>query len=183
MIHGKGVDILLLHRLAEVMLRAVRSGRPLIHIMRAWAVVGPHFMEAACHKDGTVSKKAVSAIHDIVNALLNNNTELPHFHFNEALFKPFENLLCLELCDADIQDQVALHMFSYLDALYYTYGLVKTLLISSKIFGTFLPVLNIFHFYECFALIRNSHTEQGQALFDAALLGVNSIVIALLSLS
>lgn len=42
---GKGGDILLLHRLAEVMLRAVRSGRPLLHIMRAWAVAGPHFME------------------------------------------------------------------------------------------------------------------------------------------
>ncbi|XP_066949043.1 brefeldin A-inhibited guanine nucleotide-exchange protein 3 isoform X1 [Macrobrachium rosenbergii] len=106
LLRGKGGDILLLHRLAEVMLRAVRSGRPLIHIMRAWAVAGPHFMEAACHKDGAVSKKAVSAIHDVVNALLSNNTELPHFHFNEALFKPFENLLCLELCDADIQDQI-----------------------------------------------------------------------------
>jgi hypothetical protein len=23
------------------------------------------------------------------------------------LFKPFENLLCLELCDADVQDQVS----------------------------------------------------------------------------
>lgn len=103
---GKGGDILLLHRLAEVMLRAVRSGRPLLHIMRAWAVAGPHFMEAACHKDGAVSKRAVSSIHDIVNAILSNQTELPHFHFNEALFKPFENLLCLELCDADIQDQI-----------------------------------------------------------------------------
>ncbi|XP_047502292.1 brefeldin A-inhibited guanine nucleotide-exchange protein 3-like isoform X2 [Penaeus chinensis] len=103
---GKGGDILLLHRLAEVMLRAVRSGRPLLHIMRAWAVAGPHFMEAACHKDGAVSKRAVSSIHDIVNAILSNQSELPHFHFNEALFKPFENLLCLELCDADIQDQI-----------------------------------------------------------------------------
>lgn len=42
---GKGRDVLLLHRLAEVMLRAVNSGRPLLHIMRAWAVAGPHFME------------------------------------------------------------------------------------------------------------------------------------------
>ncbi|CAL4085330.1 unnamed protein product, partial [Meganyctiphanes norvegica] len=100
------VDTLLLHRLAEVMLRVVRTGRPLLHIMRAWAVTGPHFMEAACHKDGAVSKKAVSDIHDIVNALLGYQNELPHFHFNEALFKPFENLLCLELCDDDIQDQI-----------------------------------------------------------------------------
>lgn len=35
--------------------------------------------------------------------LLNEQIELPHFHFNEALLKPFENLLCLELCDSDVQ--------------------------------------------------------------------------------
>ena len=63
--------------------------------------------QAACHKDNTVSKEAVTAIHDIVYALLSNHSELPHYHFNEALFKPFENLLCLELCDIDVQDQVS----------------------------------------------------------------------------
>lgn len=42
-----GWDVLLLHRLAEVMLRAVGSGRPLLHVMRAWAVAGPHFMEVS----------------------------------------------------------------------------------------------------------------------------------------
>lgn len=51
---------------------------------------------------------AVSAIHDSVTCLLNEHTELPHFHVNEALFKPFENLICLELCDTDVQDQVRL---------------------------------------------------------------------------
>lgn len=49
---------------------------------------------------------SVICIHDAITALLNEQTELPHFHFNEALFKPFEILLCLELCDSDIQDQV-----------------------------------------------------------------------------
>ena len=39
--------------------------------------------------------------------MLASQSELPYFHFNEALFKPFENLLCLELCDNDIQDQVS----------------------------------------------------------------------------
>ncbi|KAG1677896.1 Brefeldin A-inhibited guanine nucleotide-exchange protein 3 [Nymphon striatum] len=99
-------NTLLLYRLGEVMLKCVRSGRPMIHIMKAWSVVAPHFVEAACHKDRTISKKAVTCIHDIVNALLSSQTELPHFHFNEALFRPFENLLTLELCDADIQDQI-----------------------------------------------------------------------------
>lgn len=94
---------LLLHRIGEVTLKCIRSGRPLIHTMKVWSIVGPHFMQAACHKDSSVSKKAVTCIHDAVTALLNEQTELPHFHFNEALFKPFENLLCLEMCDADVQ--------------------------------------------------------------------------------
>ena len=53
-----------------------------------------------------IAKRGVTCIHDIVTALLSLHQELPHFHFCEALFKPFENLLCLELCDHDIQDQV-----------------------------------------------------------------------------
>ncbi|KAB0792866.1 hypothetical protein PPYR_14825 [Photinus pyralis] len=97
---------LLLHRIGEVTLKCIRSGRPLIHTMKVWSIVGPHFMQAACHKDPSVSKKAITCIHDSVTALLNEQTELPHFHFNEALFKPFENLLCLEMCDADVQDQI-----------------------------------------------------------------------------
>ncbi|CAK9833529.1 Brefeldin A-inhibited guanine nucleotide-exchange protein 3 [Anthophora retusa] len=100
------MNVLLLARLGEVMLKCVKSGRPLIHIMRVWSILGPHFMEAACHKDRGISKKAVQCIHDSMAALLNEQIELPHFHFNEALFKPFENLLCLELCDSDVQDQI-----------------------------------------------------------------------------
>lgn len=33
-------------------------------------------------------------------------TELPHFHFNEALLKPFENILNMQNCDTDVQDQI-----------------------------------------------------------------------------
>ncbi|XP_012218258.2 brefeldin A-inhibited guanine nucleotide-exchange protein 3 [Linepithema humile] len=100
------MNVLLLARLGEVMLKCVKSGRPLIHIMGVWSILGPHFMEAACHEDRSISKKAVQCIHDSMAALLNEQIELPHFHFNEALFKPFENLLCLELCDNDVQDQI-----------------------------------------------------------------------------
>ncbi|XP_008550828.1 brefeldin A-inhibited guanine nucleotide-exchange protein 3 [Microplitis demolitor] len=100
------LNVLLLSRLGEVMLKCVKSGRPLIHVMRIWSILGPHFMEAACHKDREISKRAVQCIHDSMAALLNEQIELPHFHFNEALFKPFENLLCLELCDGDVQDQI-----------------------------------------------------------------------------
>ncbi|GFX32652.1 brefeldin A-inhibited guanine nucleotide-exchange protein 3 [Trichonephila clavipes] len=103
--NSHGTNLLLYH-LGDVMLRCARGGRPLVHVMKAWSVVAPHFVEAACHKDNLISKKGVSTIHDIVSALLSSNSELPHFHFNEALFKPFENLLCLELCDIDVQEQI-----------------------------------------------------------------------------
>lgn len=33
-------------------------------------------------------------------------SELPHFHFNEALLKPFENILNMHDCDSDVQDQI-----------------------------------------------------------------------------
>ncbi|XP_075552456.1 brefeldin A-inhibited guanine nucleotide-exchange protein 3 isoform X1 [Dermacentor variabilis] len=108
--HGAPISarhpVLLLNRLSEVMLRCSRGGRPLVHIMKAWSVVAPHFVEVACHKDHVIAKRAVASIHDIVGALLSTHIDLPHFHFNEALFKPFENILCLELCDVDIQEQI-----------------------------------------------------------------------------
>ncbi|KAM3932302.1 brefeldin A-inhibited guanine nucleotide-exchange protein 3 isoform 3-T3 [Leptodactylus fuscus] len=96
-----------LFRLGDVMLRIIRSkSRPLLHIMRCWSIVAPHFVEAACHKERRVSKKAVSFIHDIMTEVLTDWNEPPHFHFNEALFRPFERIMQLELCDEDVQDQV-----------------------------------------------------------------------------
>ncbi|XP_047992815.1 brefeldin A-inhibited guanine nucleotide-exchange protein 3 isoform X2 [Leguminivora glycinivorella] len=93
-------------RAGDVALRCLRAARPLAHRMSIWTVVGPHFMQAACHKDIQISSLAIQCLHDCATALLNQQVELPHFHFNEALLKPFENLLCLELCDNDIQEQI-----------------------------------------------------------------------------
>ncbi|KAM9477509.1 brefeldin A-inhibited guanine nucleotide-exchange protein 3 isoform 2-T2 [Clarias gariepinus] len=96
-----------LFRLGEAMLHIVRNKcRPLLHMMRAWSVVAPHLVEAACHKERHVSQKAVSFIHDVLMEVLSSWAELPHFHFNEALFRPFEHIMQLELCDEDVQDQV-----------------------------------------------------------------------------
>lgn len=53
-----------------------------------------------------MSQKAVSFIHDILTEVLTDWNEPPHFHFNEALFRPFERIMQLELCDEDVQDQV-----------------------------------------------------------------------------
>uniref|UniRef100_A0A3P8UM47 ARFGEF family member 3 n=1 Tax=Cynoglossus semilaevis TaxID=244447 RepID=A0A3P8UM47_CYNSE len=96
-----------LFRLGEAMLRIVRNrNRPLLHKMRAWSVVAPHLVEAACHKERHVSQKAVSFIHDVLTEVLSSWAELPYYHFNEALFRPFEHIMQLELCDEDVQDQV-----------------------------------------------------------------------------
>jgi brefeldin A-inhibited guanine nucleotide-exchange protein 3 len=45
----------------------------------------------------------MQAVHDIISSLLHHHTEMSYFHFNESLFKPFESLLLLELCDSDVQ--------------------------------------------------------------------------------
>ncbi|XP_014734550.1 PREDICTED: brefeldin A-inhibited guanine nucleotide-exchange protein 3 isoform X5 [Sturnus vulgaris] len=96
-----------LFRLGDAMLRIVRSkSRPLLHLMRCWSLVAPHLVEAACHKERHVSQKAVSFIHDILTEVLMDWSEPSHFHFNEALFRPFERIMQLELCDEDVQDQV-----------------------------------------------------------------------------
>ena len=75
----------------------------MLHLMLAWSVAGPHFMEASCHSETSINKVAVQAIHDIITSLLHNNSEMPYFHFNESLFKPYETLILLELCDMDVQ--------------------------------------------------------------------------------
>lgn len=49
-------------------------------------------------------------MHDIISSLLHHNSELPHFFFHESLFKPYETLVRLELCDGDTQDQVSATM-------------------------------------------------------------------------
>ncbi|NXA54553.1 BIG3 protein, partial [Nothocercus julius] len=98
-----------LFRLGDAMLRIVRSkSRPLLHLMRCWSLVAPHLVEAACHKERHVSRKAVSFIHDILTEVLTDWNEPSHFHFNEALFRPFERIMQLELCDEDVQDQATL---------------------------------------------------------------------------
>ncbi|RWS30637.1 brefeldin A-inhibited guanine nucleotide-exchange protein 3-like protein, partial [Leptotrombidium deliense] len=98
---------ILFNRFCDVMLKITRSGRPLIHVMKCWSVAYPHFVEAACYKsDISVCKSSVSTINDIVTMALSTYTELQFFHFNEALFKPYESLLLLELCETDIQEMV-----------------------------------------------------------------------------
>jgi len=63
-------------------------------------------LQSAGHKDRSLSKMAVTCVHDFIITVLSSRRELEHFHTNEMLCKTFENILCLELCDGDVQDQV-----------------------------------------------------------------------------
>ncbi|KAK7480747.1 hypothetical protein BaRGS_00028008 [Batillaria attramentaria] len=85
-----------LYRLQEVLMTVVHSSRPLLHLVRVWSAVSPYLVEATGHHDRSISKMAVTCIHDFIVAMLTGHQELPHFHVNEFLCKTFEDMLCLE---------------------------------------------------------------------------------------
>lgn len=96
---------LLFHRVGEITLKIFRSGRPLLHILRVWSITGHFLMDAASHSQRLISKRAIEYIHDIITSSLVEQSELPYYHFNEALLKPFEHLLGMET-DLDVKDQI-----------------------------------------------------------------------------
>ena len=108
-------ETFLVTQLSEAVLRCVRSGRPMLHLMLAWAIAGPHLMEAASHSEPGLSRLSVQAIHHIITSLLHFNSEMAYFHFNESLFKPYESLIQLELCDSDVQDQIIASIQQFVD--------------------------------------------------------------------
>ena len=55
---------LLYPRLVDVMLKCVRSGRPMIHLVMAWAIVGPHLMEV---RDTCVEFFTFSTVHGMLS--------------------------------------------------------------------------------------------------------------------
>ncbi|XP_052810306.1 brefeldin A-inhibited guanine nucleotide-exchange protein 3-like isoform X2 [Mya arenaria] len=110
------VNSLHLYRLQGVVLKVAHSDRPLIHIVKAWSVVSSYLVESAGHKDRSISKMAVTCVHDFVIAVMSRWKELRHFHTNEMLCKTFENILCLELCDGDVQDQIVCSICELVEA-------------------------------------------------------------------
>ncbi|KAK3098836.1 hypothetical protein FSP39_023524 [Pinctada imbricata] len=110
------LNALHLYRLQEVLMKIVHSDRPLLHLIRTWSVVSTYLIEAAGHKERNVSKMAVTCVHDFILAMLSNHPELPYFHVNELLCKTFENMLCLELCDGDVQDQIVCSICELVEA-------------------------------------------------------------------
>lgn len=62
------------------MLKTVRSGRPLIHVMRAWSVVGPHLMEVTkpFPRSSTIATdKSCIYTSEISDLLLDIHIQLP----------------------------------------------------------------------------------------------------------
>lgn len=94
----------------------------MVHLLHDFITTSTYFSQASCHKERHVSQKAVSFIHNVLTEVLTSWAELPHFHFNEALFRPFEHIMQLELCDEDVQDQVKSnlqkHRKNFCDALH-----------------------------------------------------------------
>lgn len=105
-----------LYRLQEVLMKVVHSDRPLLHLIHTWTIVSPHLVECAGHRDRNVSKMAVTCVHDFIVAMLSERPELPYFHVNELLCKALENMLCLEVCDGDVQDQIVCSICELVEA-------------------------------------------------------------------
>ncbi|BFZ24689.1 hypothetical protein BsWGS_27727 [Bradybaena similaris] len=100
------INALHLYRLQQVLVRVVNSPRPLLHLLRVWSVVSAYLVQATGNSDHVISKMAVSSIHEFIVSLVSQREERPHFHVNEFVCKMFEDMLCLELCDGDVQDQI-----------------------------------------------------------------------------
>lgn len=96
-------------RLVEVVLRFFRNGRPLLHLMKIWPLVASHVVEASTHCDVNISKRAITSLHDIVNAVLSSYNEMDFFNFNESVFASYEKLVLCELCQSEMQQELLLN--------------------------------------------------------------------------
>ena len=71
------------------------------------------FSKAASHRDRHISKLAITSLHDIITELLSNRSELPHFWFHEALFKPLDGIMASPTCSEEETDQVSTLTMDY----------------------------------------------------------------------
>lgn len=53
---------------------------------------------------------AISSLNDILNEVLANRNELPHFWFNESLFQPFSTVILSDACGEDEQEHVSIYI-------------------------------------------------------------------------
>ncbi|XP_055338053.1 brefeldin A-inhibited guanine nucleotide-exchange protein 3-like [Paramacrobiotus metropolitanus] len=98
--------IMLMERLTNVVILSSKCGRPLLHVMIVWATAIPFLYQTAASRTPVVSEKAVSNIHALVAALTSSVTENQHFHFNELQLKPYESLVCTQVCSTELQELI-----------------------------------------------------------------------------
>ena len=100
-------NCLLFDRFCDVIIKIFKSSRPIFHLMKSLQLASEHLIEAASFDySEKVRKTSISTLNDLISNFLLNHLELNHFHFNETLFKPYETLLLLELCEMGIQEMV-----------------------------------------------------------------------------
>ncbi|CAL8087737.1 unnamed protein product [Calicophoron daubneyi] len=117
--HGSNT---LFDRVCQLLLCAVHdSQRPLIHLLYLWPLVSEHLIHICRSESGTpklgtserrdadqplLVQRGLSCLHSCIVTLITSYPELPGFHMNEMLCRPYELSLKLELCDADLQDRI-----------------------------------------------------------------------------
>ena len=100
-------NCLLFDRFCDVIIKIIKSSRPIFHLMKSLHLASEHLIAAASFEySEKVRKTSISTLNDLISNFMLNHSELEHFHFNESLFKPYETLLLLELCEMDIQEMI-----------------------------------------------------------------------------
>lgn len=100
-------NCLLFDRFCDVIIKIFKSSRPIFHLMKSLQLASQHLIEAASFDySEKVRKTSISTLNDLISNFLLNHVELQHFHFNETLFKSYETLLLLELCEMGIQEMI-----------------------------------------------------------------------------
>ncbi|OQV24338.1 Brefeldin A-inhibited guanine nucleotide-exchange protein 3 [Hypsibius exemplaris] len=98
--------VMMMERLTNLVILSAKCGRPLLHVMIIWASAIPFLYQAAASRTPVVSEKAVVYIHAMVSTLTSTLSENPHFHFNELQLKPFESLICSQVCSVELQELI-----------------------------------------------------------------------------
>ncbi|VDM38308.1 unnamed protein product [Toxocara canis] len=100
----------IMHRIAFIILRL--SPRPLVHLMKVWASITYHFVQCACvREDEQLTRASIGCLNDCVSGLL--ISEPNGFCFNQMLFRPFQDILCGDMCSEESQDQIVSLLASF----------------------------------------------------------------------
>ncbi|CAD5208155.1 unnamed protein product [Bursaphelenchus xylophilus] len=111
------VDVIIsscaLPRISRIVTGSVQ-GRPQIHLMRIWGAVKEHLVEAASSKYPVeINKLALSAIYDIIRAMLNSETN--GSTFSQSLFNAYLDIVCFNVCNEETQEHVVSNLATFIE--------------------------------------------------------------------